>query len=256
MKIFGFYLILFFFFFFSFSKHFISLQPSSCLSDKEEDEIYGFGYGVFAPRVGRPAVLHPPTTTVNVHHHPQNHTQPQQQLSSSQPIQHQQIVHPQQHLPQQLQHVPAGQQRCLFKRNLFSFCFYSICVSLCSYVQHVFCFFAIICFVFPVFLAVLLDLIYICVCMCLLKYNSLTYYYFGHFSLSATHLFVMHHVCEYVCVCLSILFPYFKFAAFHLLLFGSKLITFAMFVHIHKCISKVLGLFSYLYILPRWAFIW
>jgi hypothetical protein len=22
-------------------------QPSSCLSDKEEDEIYGFGYGVF-----------------------------------------------------------------------------------------------------------------------------------------------------------------------------------------------------------------
>ena len=29
------------------------LQPSSCLSDKEEDEIYGFGYGVFAPRVGR-----------------------------------------------------------------------------------------------------------------------------------------------------------------------------------------------------------
>lgn len=150
------------------------MQPSSCLSDKEEDEIYGFGYGVFAPRVGRPAVLHPPTTTVNVHHHPQNHTQPQQQLSSSQPIQHQQIVHPQQHLPQQLQHVPAGQQRCLFKRNFFSFCFYSICVSLCSYVQHVFCFFAIICFVFPVFLAVLLDLIYICVCVCLLKYNSLS----------------------------------------------------------------------------------
>lgn len=31
----------------------IFLQPSSCLSDKEEDEIYGFGYGVFAPRVGR-----------------------------------------------------------------------------------------------------------------------------------------------------------------------------------------------------------
>lgn len=30
-----------------------SFQPSSCLSDKEEDEIYGFGYGVFAPRVGR-----------------------------------------------------------------------------------------------------------------------------------------------------------------------------------------------------------
>jgi hypothetical protein len=29
------------------------VKPSSCLSDKEEDEIYGFGYGVFAPRVGR-----------------------------------------------------------------------------------------------------------------------------------------------------------------------------------------------------------
>ncbi|CRK90930.1 CLUMA_CG004619, isoform A [Clunio marinus] len=28
-------------------------SPSSCLSDKEEDEIYGFGYGVFASRIGR-----------------------------------------------------------------------------------------------------------------------------------------------------------------------------------------------------------
>lgn len=28
-------------------------QPSSCLSDREEDEIYGFGYGVFGPRAGR-----------------------------------------------------------------------------------------------------------------------------------------------------------------------------------------------------------
>jgi len=26
----------------------IFVQPSSCLSDKEEDEIYGFGYGVFS----------------------------------------------------------------------------------------------------------------------------------------------------------------------------------------------------------------
>lgn len=32
------------------------MQPSSCLSDKEEDEIYGFGYGVFAPRVARGAL--------------------------------------------------------------------------------------------------------------------------------------------------------------------------------------------------------
>lgn len=29
------------------------LQPSSCLSDKEEDEIYGFGYGVFAAQIAR-----------------------------------------------------------------------------------------------------------------------------------------------------------------------------------------------------------
>ncbi|CAG9837051.1 unnamed protein product [Diabrotica balteata] len=29
------------------------LQPSSCLSDKEEDEIYGFGYGVFASQIAR-----------------------------------------------------------------------------------------------------------------------------------------------------------------------------------------------------------
>lgn len=27
------------------------LQPSSCLSDKEEDEIYGFGYGVFGKQM-------------------------------------------------------------------------------------------------------------------------------------------------------------------------------------------------------------
>ncbi|KAJ8967587.1 hypothetical protein NQ317_000966 [Molorchus minor] len=28
-------------------------SPSSCLSDKEEDEIYGFGYGVFAAQIAR-----------------------------------------------------------------------------------------------------------------------------------------------------------------------------------------------------------
>ena len=26
-------------------------QPSSCLSDNDEDEIYGFGYGMYDPRV-------------------------------------------------------------------------------------------------------------------------------------------------------------------------------------------------------------
>ncbi|KAK9687756.1 hypothetical protein QE152_g36036 [Popillia japonica] len=28
-------------------------SPSSCLSDKEEDEIYGFGYGVFGAQIAR-----------------------------------------------------------------------------------------------------------------------------------------------------------------------------------------------------------
>lgn len=37
-------------------------QPSSCLSDREEDEIYGFGYGVFGPRAGR-ANPQPSTST-------------------------------------------------------------------------------------------------------------------------------------------------------------------------------------------------
>lgn len=47
------------------------IQPSSCLSDKEEDEIYGFGYGVFAPRIARGALqsltnppLEPPPNNV------------------------------------------------------------------------------------------------------------------------------------------------------------------------------------------------
>lgn len=97
----------------------IYLQPSSCLSDKEEDEIYGFGYGVFAPRVARGALQ--ATTTANVHHqqssHPHQHVQQPQTLHHPQPTQHHQ---------QQLQHhgnVPAGQQRCLF-RHTFLFCWF------------------------------------------------------------------------------------------------------------------------------------
>ncbi|KAJ8940797.1 hypothetical protein NQ318_007883 [Aromia moschata] len=31
----------------------LAAAPSSCLSDKEEDEIYGFGYGVFAAQIAR-----------------------------------------------------------------------------------------------------------------------------------------------------------------------------------------------------------
>ncbi|XP_055526200.1 uncharacterized protein LOC129718959 [Wyeomyia smithii] len=49
-------------------------SPSSCLSDKEEDEIYGFGYGVFAPRVAR--------TTLQQHQQQQQQSQQNQQQQS------------------------------------------------------------------------------------------------------------------------------------------------------------------------------
>ncbi|XP_062702202.1 uncharacterized protein LOC109400126 [Aedes albopictus] len=71
-------------------------SPSSCLSDKEEDEIYGFGYGVFAPRVAR--------TTL------QQQQQQQQQQS-------------QQQQSQNATNVPAnsagGQQSCLSPRSAY-----------------------------------------------------------------------------------------------------------------------------------------
>lgn len=69
------------------------LQPSSCLSDKEEDEIYGFGYGVFAPRVARGIVQ--PTPNV------QPMQQQQQQLPQQQ----------QQHSTNNVVPAGAGQQR-------------------------------------------------------------------------------------------------------------------------------------------------
>ncbi|XP_055617392.1 uncharacterized protein LOC129762854 [Toxorhynchites rutilus septentrionalis] len=74
-------------------------SPSSCLSDKEEDEIYGFGYGVFAPRVGR--------TTLQ-----------QQQQQQSQPNSQQQ-----QQQSQNSTNVPANsaatQQSCLSPRSAY-----------------------------------------------------------------------------------------------------------------------------------------
>ncbi|GAB0092483.1 hypothetical protein DMENIID0001_074780 [Sergentomyia squamirostris] len=48
-------------------------SPSSCLSDKEEDEIYGFGYGVYAQKVAR--------RPLNSHNN-----SPQHQLQAPQPI--------------------------------------------------------------------------------------------------------------------------------------------------------------------------
>ncbi|XP_050083420.1 uncharacterized protein LOC126570018 isoform X1 [Anopheles aquasalis] len=84
-------------------------SPSSCLSDKEEDEIYGFGYGVFAPRVAR--------TTLQAH---QQQQQQQQQQSQQLPPQQQQQQ------PQQSQNstnVPANsaaaQQSCLSPRSAY-----------------------------------------------------------------------------------------------------------------------------------------
>lgn len=72
-------------------------SPSSCLSDKEEDEIYGFGYGVFAQQVNRrpmhsannspqhqlPVIGGGGGGVAGMHHQPQNQpqlVQPQPQL--------------------------------------------------------------------------------------------------------------------------------------------------------------------------------
>lgn len=158
--------------------------------------------------------MHQPTTTVNVHHHPQNHTQPPQQLSSSQPGQ--QIVHPQQHLPQQLQHVPAGQQRCLFRQN-FSFRSYSILFVvfhnfMCSTCFSCFCI-CILCFFFSFVCISFSDCLF--VCLSTFTLFSLTHRYVfalssGTFHFLQTHLFVM--ICV-LCAryCLSMLLHYFEF---------------------------------------------
>ena len=52
-------------------------SPSSCLSDKEEDEIYGFGYGVFAQQVNR-RPMH--SASNSPQHHPQQPQVVQPQL--------------------------------------------------------------------------------------------------------------------------------------------------------------------------------
>ncbi|XP_034662053.1 uncharacterized protein LOC117897367 isoform X5 [Drosophila subobscura] len=72
--------------------HPYSTPPSSCLSDKEEDEIYGFGYGVFAPRVARGGLTQ------------------QQQLLQQQTLQTQQSIQQQQQMQQQLQQQQQQQQ--------------------------------------------------------------------------------------------------------------------------------------------------
>ncbi|XP_059218597.1 uncharacterized protein LOC106092734 [Stomoxys calcitrans] len=107
-------------------------SPSSCLSDKEEDEIYGFGYGVFAPRVGRGAL------TQQQHFIQQQTLQQQAQISQQQQQQqqHQQLSlmqgavsqhhQLQQRHPQSLQSIPPNaahlnfvQQNCLSPRSAY-----------------------------------------------------------------------------------------------------------------------------------------
>ncbi|CAD7084222.1 unnamed protein product [Hermetia illucens] len=80
-------------------------SPSSCLSDKEEDEIYGFGYGVFAPRMAR--------QTLQAQHAQQQQQQQQQQKNSQLPT------------SQQIQQLPNStnlnlvQQSCLSPRSAY-----------------------------------------------------------------------------------------------------------------------------------------
>ncbi|XP_011194625.3 uncharacterized protein LOC105219960 isoform X2 [Zeugodacus cucurbitae] len=110
-------------------------SPSSCLSDKEEDEIYGFGYGVFAPRVARGGLTQQQQLL-------QQHTLQQQQQAQAAAQQQQQQQLPlvpgsQQHLHQQQQqqqhqalqahqtlppnvaHLNFLQQNCLSPRSAY-----------------------------------------------------------------------------------------------------------------------------------------
>ncbi|KAJ8917209.1 hypothetical protein NQ315_012701, partial [Exocentrus adspersus] len=68
-------------------------SPSSCLSDKEEDEIYGFGYGVFAAQIAR---------------------QQQQRLMGQIPTSHQPLL-----LQQQQQQQQHNYQTCLSPRSAY-----------------------------------------------------------------------------------------------------------------------------------------
>lgn len=87
------------------------LQPSSCLSDKEEDEIYGFGYGVFAPRVARGIVQPMPNSQPNQQQQQQHHHQQQQQQQHLQQQQQQPNQQQQQHSTNNVVPAGAGQQR-------------------------------------------------------------------------------------------------------------------------------------------------
>lgn len=84
------------------------VKPSSCLSDKEEDEIYGFGYGVFAPRVGRGVLTQQQhfIQQQTLQQQAQITQQQQQQLSLMQGGVTAQQHHQLQRHPQSLQSIP------------------------------------------------------------------------------------------------------------------------------------------------------
>ncbi|XP_043656513.1 uncharacterized protein LOC122622256 isoform X3 [Drosophila teissieri] len=107
--------------------HPYSTPPSSCLSDKEEDEIYGFGYGVFAPRVARGGLtqqqqlLQQQTlqTQQSIHQQQQQQLQQQQQQLPIVPGQQQQGPHQHQTLPPNVAHLNFVQQNCLSPRSAY-----------------------------------------------------------------------------------------------------------------------------------------
>ncbi|KAM7363825.1 shal K[+] channel interacting protein [Cochliomyia hominivorax] len=89
-------------------------SPSSCLSDKEEDEIYGFGYGVFAPRVARGALTQQQhfIQQQTLHQAQLAQQQQQQQQAQQQQLSMMQgaVSHHQLHQQQQQQQHPQGLQ--------------------------------------------------------------------------------------------------------------------------------------------------
>ncbi|XP_039232362.1 uncharacterized protein LOC6537706 isoform X3 [Drosophila yakuba] len=99
-------------------------SPSSCLSDKEEDEIYGFGYGVFAPRVARGGLtqqqqLLQQQTLQTQQSIQQQQLQQQQQQLPIVPGQQQQGPHQHQTLPPNVAHLNFVQQNCLSPRSAY-----------------------------------------------------------------------------------------------------------------------------------------
>ncbi|XP_017023299.1 uncharacterized protein SKIP isoform X6 [Drosophila kikkawai] len=109
--------------------HPYSTPPSSCLSDKEEDEIYGFGYGVFAPRVARGGLTQQQQLLQQQTLQTQQSIQQQQQQMQMQqqqqqlpivPGQSQQAgAHQHQTLPPNVAHMNFVQQNCLSPRSAY-----------------------------------------------------------------------------------------------------------------------------------------